>query len=188
MSRKKAELSGSDKLLQLKLCHLLTCADGKCAPEQKRMLMKLRDNAGMASVYLTEFDQFRSASVVDGSALNKVRALLDEESFSALHHDKRAQAETLWYLIDLSYADGKYSPQERQIVTHLVSRWGIDKLLIEEMVGAAEAILALNKQKTWVKETKKPYKEIEAMIQEIDRNIASLYEDTKASAFDADIA
>lgn len=178
----------SDKLLQLKLCHLITCVDGNCTLEQKQIVTKLRDSMRMDSTHLTEFALFRRTSVANGSILDNVRALLDKESSSALHHDKRAQAETLWYLIDLSYADGKYSSQERQIITYLVNRWGIDKLLVEEMAGAAEAILSLNKQKTWVKATRKPYTEIEAMIQEIDRNIASLYEDTKASVFDADIA
>lgn len=178
----------SDRLLQLKLYYLSAYADGTFSPDEKQRLTELRDGMDLSSSSRAEFDQFCRTSVVNGTALDKVQELLDEKSFSNLHHDKQAQAETIWNLVNLGYADGKYSVRERQIVTHLVNRWGIDELLVEELVGAAEAILALVKQKEWVKETKKPYKEIEAMIQEIDRNIASLYEDTKATVFDVDIA
>ncbi len=45
--------------------------------------------------------------------------------------------------------------------------------------------LALTKQKEWIQTTSRPYEEINGMIQEIDRNIASMFENVEISISEA---
>lgn len=58
----------------------------------------------------------------------------------------------LWNLINLGYADTKYTDQERKIVEFLKSYWNVRDDLYEEMIDVAETCLALEEYKNWVED------------------------------------
>ena len=59
-------------------------------------------------------------------------------------------ASILWNLINLGYADIKYTYEEREIVDFLRNHWKITEDLYQEMIDVAETCLALEEHKKWV--------------------------------------
>lgn len=64
---------------------------------------------------------------------------------------KRQRAAIVWNLINLGYADGYFSTDEREIVDFFREEWKIPDALYQEMIDVAETCLALEKHKNWVK-------------------------------------
>lgn len=58
----------------------------------------------------------------------------------------------LWNLINLGYADTKYTDQERKIVEFLKSYWNVRDDVYEEMIDVSETCLALEEYKNWVED------------------------------------
>lgn len=118
---------------------------------------------------------------------------LPSKSYSAANkrpfeRDKATLIQTIWTLINLSYADGDYSDAEKQFVNHLVERWKMDPALVAEFTDTASTILALTLQKEWIQNTSKPYEVIQRTVQELDRSIASMADNLNVSISEADIA
>ncbi len=56
----------------------------------------------------------------------------------------------LWNLINLGYADTRYTYEEREIVDFLKKHWKVTDDLYQEMIDVAETCLALEEHKKWV--------------------------------------
>ena len=56
----------------------------------------------------------------------------------------------LWNLINLGYADSKYTYEEREIVDFLKNHWKVAEDLYQEMIDVAETCLSLEEHRKWV--------------------------------------
>lgn len=111
-----------------------------------------------------------------------------ERAFSGdINGSRTMQAQTIWTLINLGYADSEYSEAEKAVVNHLVERWKMDPVLVDELNDTAETILALILQKEWVQSTAKTEADTNRIIQELDRNIASMFTNVETSISEANI-
>lgn len=125
-------------------------------------------------------------SVPDFSLL--AQQIISRFLYGSLEGSKVLQAQTIWTLINLGYADREYSEAEKQVVNHLLQRWELDPVLVAEFNDTADTILALTLQKEWVQKTFQPSADVDRMVQELDRSIASMLANVETSISEADIA
>lgn len=88
--------------------------------------------------------------------------------------DASSLARIIWNLVNLGYADSRYSDEEKKIVKYLVDKWSVSAEVLQEFVDTADTILALSKQKEWIAATygkdairDKKEKEVNAQINEM---------------------
>lgn len=189
------------KLQQLKICFLFMHADGESSPSETKYLNNIVSKGNLSKESLQEFQAFCGQMTLKMSTgnsktvISEIDELLGEKrsgllsfAFGSIDGSKTMQAQTIWTLINLGYADSEYSEPEKQVVDHLIKRWEMDQILVAEFNDTANTILALTLQKQWVQNTSKPYTDINNIIQELDRNIASMFANVETSISEADIA
>lgn len=189
------------KLQQLKICFLFMHADGESSPSETKYLNDIVSKGNLSKESLQEFQAFCGQMTLKMSTgnsktvISEIDELLGEKRagllsfvFGSIDGSKTMQAQTIWTLINLGYADSEYSEPEKQVVDHLIKRWEMDPILVAEFNDTANTILALTLQKQWVQNTSKPYTDINNIIQELDRNIASMFANVETSISEADIA
>lgn len=188
-------------LLQLKICFLFMHADGESSPSEMKYLNDILAKSNLSKESLQDFQAFcgqmtlKMSSGNPKTVISEIDRLLEEDDsdrvysmFGLIDEIKAMQAQTIWTLINLGYADSEYSEQEKQVVNHLIERWEMDPLLVAEFNDTADTILALTLQKQWVQNTSKPYADIDNIIQELDRNITSMFANVETSISEANIA
>jgi len=105
-----------------------------------------------------------------------------------INRDKITQTKVIWTLINLGFADEEYSEPEQKVVTFLADYWEMNSAVLSDMVDTAETILALTKQKEWIKTTNKPYDTINEGIKEIDKRIKRMFQNIEVLISEAEIA
>ena len=113
--------------------------------------------------------------------------MLWSSPYEYLDDDKAAQAQTIWTLINLGYADSDYSEAEKRIVKYLTEKWEVDPVLVAELDDTADALLALSRQKEWIQTTSKSRSDKNKFIEELDRSIAAMYANVEVSISEANI-
>ena len=191
------------KLQQLKIYFLFMYADGESSPSETKYLNDILAKSSLSKESVQEFQIFCGQMTLKLSTGNRktiiseIDEMLGEKKSSryavnfyhgAIDGSKTMQAQTIWTLINLGYADSEYSEAEKAVVNHLIERWEMDPILVAELNDTAETILALASQKEWIQTTSKPYAEINSIIQELDRNIAAMFANVETSISEADIA
>lgn len=197
------------KLQQLKIYYLFMYADGASSPSEMKYLKDIIAKEKLSDTTVEEFQTFCGQMALDMMAGNsqiviaKIDELLGEKpsnpsvgmilAFTALFsnildYSKVLQAQTIWTLINLGYADSDYSEAEKAVVNHLVERWETDPLLVAELSDTAETISALTAQKEWIQTTSKPYPVVNGIIEELDRNITAMFANVEISISEADVA
>ena len=86
--------------------------------------------------------------------------------------------QTLWMLVNCAFKDGEYSSNERRMLRNLTRDWEIEDnvTVLTEMEDTAEALLALEKHKEWIKTTNYSYEHIHSVVEELDKNKQELAE------------
>lgn len=190
-----------DTIQQLKIYFLFMYADGKASASKRRYvddMIKKSDlsEEGMEDIraYCKKISRklfFRGSRAVIAE-IDALLGAIDPDSLDSetdmIVDSEALQALTVWTLIRLGYADSEYSKEEKKVVAHLVDRWRMDSLLIAEMNDTAETILALTLQKEWVQKTYGSHMYAANILQELDRNIASMYANMETSISEAYIA
>ncbi len=79
---------------------------------------------------------------------------------------------TIWTLINLAYADANFSSDEDSVINAIVKRFEIKDSIAEELKDCAKTLVCLESKSEWAEATKKPYKEIKALKDEIEKDEA----------------
>lgn len=178
----------SDRLAQLKIYYLFTHADGDLSSYEKDQLDDIAKKLDLDELYLQEYQDFckeidSSKSITNVQKIvTEIRKVL-EEGLS-----KEAQAQTLWTLINLGYADRDFSQEERLIVKFLTNQWKVDSTLVDEFYDIANTLMALTSQKEWVMSLSKPYSEVDPIVKEIDRSMESVFSMVETTLSEVEIA
>lgn len=197
--------SDGEKLKQLKIYYLFMRADGKSSLSEKRYLDDILTKSDLSDERIKEFRTFcGQVQETPESVIEEIDNVLGQKPsgtivdfccisgpffrFRNIDRDKVMQAQTIWTLINLGYADNEYSEAEKQVVNHLVQRWEMDPALVDELNDTADTILALTQQKEWIRKTARPAADIDRMLQELDQNIKSIKANVEASISEANIA
>ena len=189
------------ELQQLKIYYLFMHADGSPSMTEANYLSDILTKSNLPEEAKKDFYAFYGqkslmlSTATFETVIAEMDALLGEKTsscflfpLSTLDHNKNLQAQTIWTLINLGYADGDYSDAEKQFISHLVERWKMDPTLVAEFTDTASTILALTMQKEWIQNTSKPYLTIHSIVQELDRSISSMAANIEISISEADIA
>lgn len=95
------------------------------------------------------------------------------------------KAKVLWNLVNLGYADKVYSEPEQRIVRYLIDKWFDDRSvgmeIYQEFLDTADTILALTKQKEWIKQTFSDTNDEKKKEREISNEIKQLLSDVELS-------
>lgn len=185
--------------VQLKIYYFLMLADGKCSAGEKTKFtsicksMDVDDDDKKEVIDFCENAIHVSNSDNSPKVIREITKLLAEEensifSFESLNRNKCKQVETVWMLINLGYADIEYSEAEKKVVSFLADYWEIDAFTLADLNDTAETVLALARQKEWVKTTSKPYDVVSANIAKIDEAISRMAKNVEILISEADIA
>lgn len=189
----------TSKKVQLKIYYLFMLADGKCSADEKAKFTSICKSMDADDDDKKEVIGFCENLInVSGSdnstrVIREITNLLAEEGreiffWGSLNKNKCKQVETIWTLINLGYADTEYSEAEKKVVSFLTDYWEIDALTLADLNDTAETVLALTRQKSWVKTTNKPYDVVSANIAEIDEAVSRMAKNIEILISEADIA
>lgn len=127
---------------QAKLYCLYMTSDGQISEQERELFTEICEELGLN---YSEKKQI----------IEECEAIPAEDKFDKIKeliHGPVDRETILWNLINLGYADTKYTYQERKIVEFLKSYWNVRDDLYEEMIDVAETCLALEEYKNWVED------------------------------------
>lgn len=170
---------------QLKVFYYFMMSDGKCTSEELDKFVQICNEMDVGqddmSKIARECELAVDTSGKDCSMRVKkvLYALLEDDvrgygDWQRLKSDKQKQIYVIWNLINLGYADKDFSESERNVIDFLAEHWKINEQLLLEMLDIADTMLALTKQKDWIKTTSKPYDSIREVVEEADRDMEKL--------------
>lgn len=181
---------------QLKIYAMFMLADGECSAEEQEKLNTIYKEMDIREDIQEEVKECcKGLSIKQGDNSKLIiqeidnllgGSLLGLSFFGGLNRDINAQVETVWTLINLGYADTDFSEPERKVVDHLVKKWELKDVLVDELMDTADTILMLTKQKEWIRETAVSYSEREKRIQEVDQKIQRMFDNIKVTISEAD--
>lgn len=127
---------------QAKLYCLYMTSDGQISEQERELFTEICKELGLN---YSEKKQI----------IEECEAIPAEDKFDKIKeliHGPVDRETILWNLINLGYADTKYTYQERKIVEFLKSYWNVRDDLYEEIIDVAETCLALEEYKSWVED------------------------------------
>lgn len=191
-----SSLSSNPKIIQLKIYYLFILSDGRCSVKEQEKFDAICQEMHIKNEKKWEIEEWGDSLPIrrgDNSmlVLQELDKLLGNEAGNSwpmrmLNCDVNLQAETIWTLINLGYADTEFSDPEKKVVGFLAQKWDLKDIIIDELMETADTILMLTKQKDWLKTTTKSYDEISRGIQEADKKIELMFDNIKAAISEAD--
>ena len=105
--------------------------------------------------------------IFSGTTLQSINRLLGIGNFNKLEITN-----IIWTLINLAYADGNFSDDENAVIDDIVKQYGIKEDIVEELKDCAKTLICLDSKSKWIETTNKPYKEVKAVKDEIEKDEA----------------
>lgn len=188
---------------QLAIYYLFLLADGALSVSEESLLQEIISKMSLSESYIKEYRNYRkyleSKNLIHNTddVVREIDKILGEKPSSSiplrifgtdLDTNKVFQAQTIWTLINLGYADKVYSENEKKLVNHLIDRWKVDPTLVDELIDTADALLALTLEKQWAISSSMPYAKIRKMEEEIDRSIAVMSANIETTISEVEIA
>lgn len=129
-----------------------------------------------------KFDSFDDLAVIVKFKINEIRANEDIfrgtplQSINRLlgigNFNKLEITNIIWTLINLAYADGNFSDDENVVIDDIAKQYGIKEDIVEELKDCAKTLICLESKSKWIETTNKPYKEVKAVKDEIEKDEA----------------
>lgn len=201
-----------ERLAILKICTLFIKVDGACDEAEEALLNKVYQEMNISESLKEEvLYDCASISVERGDNSARIIAAIDRivddlgsysslsrasteyafhgpAMFSGAKKGPTVQANLLWTLINLGYADKTYTSAERKVVRHLAKIWNINKNLVTEFEDTADTILLLTNQQTWLKtESGWGYDKINERLKEIDKQVELMSKNLETSISEIDV-
>ena len=105
--------------------------------------------------------------IFSGTTLQSINRLLGIGNFNKLEITN-----IIWTLVNLAYADGNFSDDENAVIDDIVKQYGIKEDIVEELKDCAKTLICLDSKSKWIETTNKPYKEVKAVKDEIEKDEA----------------
>ena len=129
-----------------------------------------------------KFDNFDDLAVIVKFKINEIRANEDIFSGTPLQSIKRLLrignfnkleiTNIIWTLINLAYAAGNFSDDENAVIDDIAKQYGIKEDIVEELKDCAKTLICLESKSEWIETANKPYKEVKAVKDEIEKDEA----------------
>lgn len=176
---------GNNKNEEASLYYLYMMADGNVSYSEEKLFDSICKDLNLDDESKKEIINKCKELSRESSDLFSVmvRERIDEEASNGWmgfgRRDASSLARIIWNLVNLGYADSKYSGEEKKIVKYLVDKWSISQEVIQEFVDTADTILALSKQKEWIATTYGKGNVRDKKEKEVDAQINEMLEDVK---------
>lgn len=167
--------------------------DGNIAPEEderfKTILKELNATESEKDQIIKVLETINLSPYSDNSfeVCIKISEIVNNY-YSILNKNKREQYFTVWTLINLGYADKEYTAPEKRVVDFLIEKWKIEPDITAEMFDTAETMLALTKEKEWVKKTNMSFDHISDVVKKIDEDIKRMFNNMATTIAECEIA
>ncbi len=136
-------LSDGEASKREKKLFTIICKDLNIDVDAKKRIIKECENTPFDGI----FDEIKELAGEPVKEMKNSSSLLSIMSFLG---NSKNYATILWNLINLGYADTKYTYEESEIVDFLKKHWKVTEDLYQEMIDVAETCLALEEHKKWV--------------------------------------
>ena len=73
----------------------------------------------------------------------------------------------IWNLFSVAYSDGNCDPSEKNLIRTIAKKLKVDKAICLEMESSLQTLIDIEKEITYIKTTDRPYRTIEAMVNEL---------------------
>lgn len=169
----------------LEICYLFTYSDGNSSSEEMTLFQSIcREMDVDQRMQDTIIRKYSSdTNITYEYIVGKITQFLDADTWT-----KSKQAELIWDLVNIGYADKDFSENERKIISFIVEQLKFSKTTLDDYIDTSETMLMLTNEKEWIKTTDKSYDEINAKITKIDEFIKKLGEKIKADIYEIEIA
>ena len=133
------------------------------------------------------FTNYRDEVIADGQTQSN--KMIDEDDLydviaestqDALHDTTEDPAEgvysrlLLWDLLALAYANADYDASQRRLIKHVCRVIGCEASVFLEMEQLMQTYISVEKERSWLKQSNRPYTEIEPLVAELDSRIKIL--------------
>lgn len=165
----------------LQLMYLVMSADGKTADEETQQLCEIGKELDQA------FDEYQQNFIAECQG---IVSTLDVDDFMAELQDttrdildkslgkKGASIPVkllLWNLLVMALSDNEFAESESALIRYISKHVGVDKSIIPEMENSIRALMAVEKEITWLKSVNRPYSTVEVQLNELsDRKLAMM--------------
>ena len=105
--------------------------------------------------------------IFSGTTLQSINRLLGIGNFNKLEITN-----IIWTLVNLAYADGNLSDDENAVIDDIAKQYGIKEDIVEELKDCSKTLICLESKSKWIETTNKPYKEVKAVKDEIEKDEA----------------
>ena len=202
----KLELSGEDRKRILQCCKELPIIEGDNASYIIQIVdqmmgftsSKSKNSAATKSVGITTNGEIFGVQALVKNALSGISIpsisskgttaidqLLSDVRTGEIKWNANLQAEIIWTLVNLAYADEEYSEPEKKYIQHLVDKLEIKPELFSEFVDTADTILLLTKQKDWLKSIGLSYDKTTERLETIDEQIQLMIDNIQETISEA---
>ena len=82
----------------------------------------------------------------------------------------------IWDMFVVAYSDEQYSENERKLIKYVSRKLNISKTVFMELENSMLTLNALKEEKEWLKNTDRPYAQIESAIKEVEERKATVME------------
>jgi len=144
----------------------------------------LRDEEEKLNAIGKELDSnFVSYQTAIGDTVSAIQGILQEEGedlYDAIHdyvgeillkaqgYREGLRARILiWDLLTVAYSEENYSAMERRLIRYIAKNLGVDKAVCLEMDQTIQTLMAIEKEETWLKNSDRTFRVIEARINEL---------------------
>lgn len=170
---------GVKNVEEAKLYYLYMMADGEVSVDEEKLFdeicKELRVSKDDKQILINECKEMLLDSK---SSLDVIVEKKIEENIGRFLNASET-ARIMWNLVNLGYADGFYSEEEKEVVNYLMGKWKIDISVYQEMVDTSDTILSLTKQKEWLVSTLTEGSLRDEKEKKIDAEISNMLSDVK---------
>lgn len=157
----------------LKLMYMVVAADGKIEEEEVAQFRKIGEEFAMDSV------EQQTEVIAECTALVKN---LDTENYGEELNDavRDVIQETLdvpeatipvklllWDLLVIAQSDNRYQEGEERLIRYIARHLNVDKSIIPEMEQSLQAMVAVEKEVTWLKTTDRSFGVVEPIMNDL---------------------
>lgn len=85
----------------------------------------------------------------------------------------------IWNLLSIAYSDEEYNSTEHRLLKYIVRKTNVDKAVFLEMESSILSFMAIEKERSWIKTTDRPYLQIEEIVNELNKRQQSILDGVK---------
>ena len=200
--------------VQLKIMYLFMNADGLChqkeidifnslcdelkiSNEEKESVIEFANGIGLveksdnSALVISTIDSILSQNVPLGMIQYRYytcTSLKSSKTYAALiDKDKSKQAQIIWSLLNLGYADNILALSEKKVIDYLVALWNVNEEVIATLYDTAQTILSLQQKKEWLLTIENDADDKVKICEDINREINKMYSDVEITISEINI-